>query len=135
VTLENNGMCAPGVSTNTLSKTVEAASGGSRPNEELHVCRERPKWARGFISSTEAVSRTSSAVSTEVADPFPCVPDSVLSDCAAVQTISSNPALFQIITFLNVDIFESLQSTHPNRPLVRSVCRSMREGVWLFAVG
>jgi hypothetical protein len=80
------------------------------------------------------MSSTPSAASTEVADPFPSVPESVLRDHAAAQTIANHPALFKIITPIDVDRFQFLLSSHPNRPLVESVCRSLREGVWPFAV-
>ena len=74
-----------------------------------------------------------SAASTEFAEPLPSVPSSVLQNSAAAQTIFDNPSLFKIITPINVNCFEALLVTHPNQPLVSSVCQSLREGVWPFA--
>jgi hypothetical protein len=103
----------------------------SPPSEQQ--CRwERPKWARGFLWAENAVSLTPSASSTELADPFPTVPDSVLRDNAAAQTIADHPSLFQVVTPINVDCFEALLASHPNRPLVYSVCKSLQEGVWPY---
>jgi hypothetical protein len=70
--------------------------------------------------------------STELADPFPTVLDSALHDKAAAQTISDHPSLFRIVTPINVDRFETLLASHPNRPLVYSVCKSLREEVWPY---
>jgi hypothetical protein len=61
------------------------------------------------------------------------MPDSELSNEAALHTIHSNPHLFKIVTPINVDAFEALLSTHPNRILVDSVCFSLRHGVWPHA--
>ena len=57
----------------------------------------------------------------------------MLQNSAAAQTISDNPSLFKIITPINIDCFQALLVTHPNQPLVSSVCRSLREGVWPFS--
>jgi hypothetical protein len=51
-----------------------------------------------------------------------------------VSTIENNPRLFQIITPINVDRFEKLLETHPNKPFVQSVCVSLREGFWPWAI-
>jgi hypothetical protein len=57
----------------------------------------------------------------------------VLRDPIATHTIASSPLLFRIVMRINVDHFEFLLTTHPNRPLVSSVCKSLHEGVWPFA--
>ncbi|KAF8590909.1 hypothetical protein K439DRAFT_1296790, partial [Ramaria rubella] len=65
--------------------------------------------------------------------PLPFVPESELNNFAAQRTISQNPELFKIVSPINVRRFEELLLTHPNRLLVNSVCRSLREGVWPYA--
>jgi hypothetical protein len=95
---------------------------------------ERPKWVHGFLWSKNSLCSSPSATSTEFADPFPPVPASVLKDDAAQLTIAMNPALFRIVTPINVSRFKALLVTHPNQLLVASVCRGLREGVWPFAL-
>ena len=95
---------------------------------------KRPKWTRGYIWSAHSPSKLPSADATEYADPFPSVPDSVLRDSQALHTIATHPHLFAIVTPINVDRFELLLSSHPNRPLIRSVCKGLRDGVWPFAL-
>ncbi|KIY53833.1 hypothetical protein FISHEDRAFT_32373, partial [Fistulina hepatica ATCC 64428] len=51
----------------------------------------------------------------------------------ALDTIADNPHLFSIVTPIDVDRFEDLLTSHPNRPLVQSVCQSLREGFWPWA--
>jgi hypothetical protein len=130
-TLANTTMFAPHASPDILCRSAEDASELSPPSEEQHRW-EWPKWARGFICAENTASHTPSASSTELADPFPTVPDSVLHDKAAVQTIADHLSLFRIVTPINVDRFETLLISHPNQRLVRSVCKSLQEGVWPY---
>src|SRR5882724_7156774 len=95
---------------------------------------KRPCWTRGFLWLHGAPSRTPSATSTETAPPLASVPTSELNSITANATINAHPELFKIVTPINVDKFESLLVQHPNRPLVNSVCRSLREGAWPFAI-
>ena len=48
----------------------------------------------------------------------------------ALTTIHSNPHLFRIVTPINADCFQSLLSSHPNQPFLKSVCRRLRQGFW-----
>jgi hypothetical protein len=70
---------------------------------------------------------------TEIAKPLPTIPPFELENAEAVNTIKDNPELFKIITPVNVDRFEELLKTHPNRPFVESVCKGLREGFWPWA--
>ncbi|KAH9960229.1 hypothetical protein BGW80DRAFT_1134682, partial [Lactifluus volemus] len=62
--------------------------------------------------------------------PLPSPPTSILSDSATLFTLTNFPHLFQVVTPINVDLFASLLSSHPNRPFVDSVIRGLREGFW-----
>lgn len=73
------------------------------------------------------------ATLSESLRPLPSPPLSELSNATALATIHDNPQLFRIVSPIDVDRFESLLSSHPNRPLVESVCRGLREGFWPFA--
>jgi hypothetical protein len=128
VTPANTPTFAPHAMAGTLGRSAEDTSDPSPPSEQQHW--EQPKWARGFLWAENAASHTPSASSTELADLFPTVPDSVLRDNAAAQTIVDHPSLFQVITPIDVDPFETLLTSHSNRPLIHSVCKSLQEGVW-----
>ncbi|OSD08153.1 DNA/RNA polymerase [Trametes coccinea BRFM310] len=52
---------------------------------------------------------------------------------SALRTIQTHPDLFRVVTPLKVDVFEHLLRSHPNQPLVASVCQGFREGFWPFA--
>ena len=62
--------------------------------------------------------------------PLPDVPSSELISPIPNKTIRDHPELFKIVTPVNIDAFEHLLETHPNRPLVNSVCRGLGEGFW-----
>jgi hypothetical protein len=56
-----------------------------------------------------------------------------LNNAIAVCTLNDNPSLFQIVTPINVNLFQNLLSNHPNPPFVDSVCAGLREGFWPWA--
>ena len=49
-------------------------------------------------------------------------------------TIMSHPHLFKIVTPVKVDRLEQLLTTHPNQPLIQSVCLGFWEGFWPFTL-
>ena len=51
----------------------------------------------------------------------------------AWSTIHAYPNLFHITTPINVEHFYALLSSHPNQPLVTSVCKGLYEGFWPWA--
>ena len=59
---------------------------------------------------------------TEFAELLPSPPASKFDNLEALATIQSHPHLFCIVTPINVDRFQSLLSSHPNQPFVKSVC-------------
>ncbi|EIW83091.1 hypothetical protein CONPUDRAFT_25209, partial [Coniophora puteana RWD-64-598 SS2] len=67
--------------------------------------------------------------------PLPRPPESEFRNKAATDTIRQNPALFKLVSPINVDRFEQLLAEHPNRPFVHSVCAGFRHGFWPFASG
>ena len=70
---------------------------------------------------------------TEIALPLPDVPPLELLNHTALSTLASHPHLFKIVTPINVDCLEKLLESHPNWPLVTSVCKGLREGFWPLA--
>ena len=70
----------------------------------------------------------SSADWTETASPLPPIPSSELANPVATKTIRENPHLFDIVTPIFVDRFEKLLESHPNQPIVKSVCCGLQEG-------
>jgi hypothetical protein len=66
---------------------------------------------------------------------FHCVvpPSSEFDNKSVMKTIRENPALFKIVTPIQVDKFESYLISHPNPSFVQSVCQGLREGFWPWA--
>ncbi|KAF6756998.1 hypothetical protein DFP72DRAFT_809721, partial [Ephemerocybe angulata] len=70
---------------------------------------------------------------SEIAKPLPSPPHHVLEDPDVTSTLESHPHLFRIVTPINIDRFEQLLSSHPNRPFVDSVLDGLRNGFWPWA--
>ncbi|KLO20450.1 hypothetical protein SCHPADRAFT_788857, partial [Schizopora paradoxa] len=49
-------------------------------------------------------------------------------------TLKRHARLFKIVTPINVDRFEELLASHPNRPYVDSVVIALRKGFWPWAI-
>ncbi|KIN94154.1 hypothetical protein M404DRAFT_63218, partial [Pisolithus tinctorius Marx 270] len=64
--------------------------------------------------------------------PLPQPPPEEFENTVAVDTISSNPHLFQVITPINVDHFEELLHDHPNQNFIQSICCGLCEGFWPY---
>src|SRR3984957_17237819 len=94
----------------------------------------KPKFARDLVWADDEPSRMSVGESSEHEPPVPEPPDAEYVRAAMYGTVQSRPDLFRIITPINVDRFEFLLATHPNKPFVESVCRGLREGFWPWAV-
>lgn len=65
--------------------------------------------------------------------PLPHVPSNVLNNQVVINTIAQKPHLFRVVTPLHIQNFERLLANHPNRPLVQSFIRTLREGAWPWA--
>ena len=70
---------------------------------------------------------------TEDAEPLSLPPASIYHNLEALDTIYSHPELFHITTPININHFESLLSSHPNQPFVKSMYQGLQEGFWPFA--
>lgn len=92
-----------------------------------------PKYLRYNLWSMSTNLSPTTAEWSTTAFPLPRPPVSVLSDPISSATISNYPDLFKIVTPINVDIFESLLSTHPNPAFCNSICTALREGFWPWA--
>jgi len=93
----------------------------------------QPKYLHHNIWEADDYFSKSSADWSETAKPLPTIPDSELSNHIVTKTIKENPKLFNIVTPINVNHFELLLESHPNQPLVASMCRGLREGFWPWA--
>ncbi|CDO72461.1 hypothetical protein BN946_scf184980.g2 [Trametes cinnabarina] len=95
---------------------------------------KRPRRFRGFLwDQHDNHAVTPLATLSESMAALPSPPLSELQNTTALQTIRDHPHLFDVVSPLNVDRFQELLATHPNRALVDSVCRGFREGFWPFA--
>lgn len=102
----------------------------ARPN--MH---DRPRYFRNMLWDERESVVTPSVSITESLPPLPSPPIDDPSSAVAWQTIRAHPHLFQIVTPIRADRFEKLLEGHPNRPLVRSFIRGLREGFWPMAEG
>lgn len=93
----------------------------------------QPKYLRHNLWQEGSAPSPTTAEWSEQARPLPRPPLSEVFHPIAAKTIADNPNLFQIITPIKVDVFESLLEHHPNPLFVQSVCAGLREGFWPWA--
>jgi hypothetical protein len=93
----------------------------------------RPKYLRYNIWDPDSDFSPNTADWTLTAEPLEGPPQSELDDEVVKKTIRENPHLFKIVTPIQVDVFESYLSSHPNQNFVKSVCKGLREGFWPWA--
>ena len=93
----------------------------------------QPKYLRHNLWDQSSTLSPTTAEWSETARPLPRPPISETTNPFATQTIADHPDLFQVLTPIKVDVFESLLKDHPNPPFVQSVCAGLREGFWPWA--
>lgn len=120
-------------STPARSAGREAMGDTNAPKTEELAYGMRPRYLRHNVWDPDSEFSRTTADWTETARPLPRPPLEELQDEVTAKTIRENPDLFKIVTPINVDIFESYLSDHPNQPFVRSVCQGLREGFWPWA--
>ena len=118
----DSNMHVSSVVAGTKKRTAESINRSSAEKVDNNEKWKRPKWVRGYLWSENEISYTPSVTATETAPPLPDVPNSELILPILNKTIRDHPELFKIITPVNIDTFEHLLETHPNHPLVNSVC-------------
>jgi hypothetical protein len=116
--------------------TAEREDTEERSVRRCEVVLEWPKYMqRSVWTSMDDSSRISpTAFCTVTDDPLPRPPPEEFMNSDAVTTIQNNPHLFQIITPIEVDRFEKLLESHPNQLFVQSICDSLHEGFWPWAI-
>ncbi|TDL28544.1 hypothetical protein BD410DRAFT_712050 [Rickenella mellea] len=120
---------SPAAASKKRARPEDVSQASEAANKRAHV----PKWTRGFVWSETEPDTNPSAEATLTAAPFASIPPNELKNLPALRTIAKNPRLFKIVTPFNVDRFEESLADHPNRLLVESACRGLREGFWPFA--
>ena len=111
----------------TKGKTVRSDEYESETKRPRYM--ERSVWTDADTSPL--VSPTAACTLSDEPLPRPSLQE--FSNLDAMQTIHDNPHLFRIVSPINVDRFEKLLETHPNKLFVQSVCVSFREGFWPWA--
>ncbi|KAG6842704.1 hypothetical protein H0H93_003751, partial [Arthromyces matolae] len=87
-----------------------------------------PKYLRyNYYSPKRDRHTPSMAEWSETAPPLPYPPVSAINDAATQKTIRDYSHLFRIVTPINVPYLESISTTHPNQPWVRSLKRCLEE--------
>jgi hypothetical protein len=108
--------------------------GKTANNNQSEPVAKRPKYLRSFVWSDSFNNNFFSPTAryTLSDPPLPRPPlEEFKTD--AMATVRNYPDLFKTSSPINVDSFERLLASHPNRPFVDSVCLSLREGFWLWA--
>ncbi|KAJ6514293.1 hypothetical protein C8R47DRAFT_1282131 [Mycena vitilis] len=109
---------------------VAAMPAADGPSLQLSSTRIRPRYLRSFVWSTGKRRISPTALATESDPPLPGVPVEAFANTALVHTVTHNPHLFKTETPISVVRLEKLLETHPNRTLVASFCKGLREGFW-----
>jgi len=115
------------------ARKPDTEGSNARTKSYHEVLGLRPKYLRYNLWSASSEHTTTIADWSETATPLPRPPSSELNNPIVCQTISENPSLFQIVTPINIERFETLLSDHPNPSFVHSVCSGLREGFWPWA--
>jgi hypothetical protein len=89
-----------------------------------------PHYTCGLLWDDDDDTLSATAQWPLTAKAVPSVPQEEYKNRAAIETISSYPHLFKIITPIKVDCFQSLLTEHTNPALVESVCYSLHNGFW-----
>ncbi|KIY49597.1 hypothetical protein FISHEDRAFT_72909 [Fistulina hepatica ATCC 64428] len=114
------GAICEGMSTETAKRSIDQ--------------KENPRYVRDLVWSDSPHGSKISLAETSLTMPaVPEPPDEECMNLDALWTIAENPHLFKVDTPVDIDQFRELLKTHPNRELVDSVCRSLREGFWPWA--
>jgi hypothetical protein len=93
----------------------------------------RPRFVREYVWSDSESQGTTTALVTEVIPPVPGPPENELLDTVRLNLIKDQPHLFHITTPIQINRLRELLLTHPNRPLVESVCKGLEVGFWPWA--
>jgi hypothetical protein len=104
-----------------------------RPINSATDVESTPRYMRDFVWSDSEYGESASVSMTLHAPALPAPPQDELQDQIVSDTITQHPHLFAIITPVKVDRLEELLVSHPNRPLINSICRGFREGFWPWA--
>jgi hypothetical protein len=94
----------------------------------------RPRFVREYVWSDDDSQSTTTALITETIPPVPRPPRNELLDTTKLNIINNYPHLFHVTTPIRIHRFHELLATHPNRPLVESVCEGLQTGFWPWAI-
>ncbi|KDQ52375.1 hypothetical protein JAAARDRAFT_198293 [Jaapia argillacea MUCL 33604] len=100
---------------------------GSELERFLHVGSGAPRYMWDLVWEFAEDSFSCAVGNTFFCPPIPNVPPQELSNPVVLNTISSHPHLFKIVTPINVDEFENLTRGHPNQALIQSVVKGLHE--------
>ena len=124
-----------GASTITSAKTATKQDTGAKtarkgPNEVFGL---QPEYLCHILWNEGSTLSPTTVEWSETALPLPCPPLSETSNPILNKPIAGNPDLFQVLTPIKVDVFESLLKNHFNPAFIQSVCMGLCEGFWPWA--
>ena len=94
----------------------------------------RPRFVRDYVWPDVELRDSTTALASQVFAPVPEPPQNELMSVEKWDTITSHPHLFRITTPIDVKHFCELLISHPNCPLVESMCKGLDFGFWPWAV-
>ena len=108
--------------------------GRTANNNQSELVAKPPKYLRSFVwSDSFGNDFFSPTARYTLSDPPLPRPPPEEFETEAMTTVRHHPHLFRATSPIDVDAFERLLLSHPNRPFVESVCVSLREGFWPWA--
>lgn len=116
--------------------TLRASAKLRRENEDTPLSsfwNVRPRYARDLMWSKDEPEHPSTAQMSVTLPPVPFPPPCEVGDQTAQLTLQRFSQLFDIVTPIRIHTFSTLLRSHPNRPFVASVLRSLKEGFWPWA--
>lgn len=119
--------------TSATSATVESNTALLNTIRRYEDDRSPPKWMRTLIWDDNDDAPSPLQLYSIDHPPLPSVPTSVACNDSIISTITNHPHLFKVVTPLNIPELAQHLQHHPNRPLVDTFIRMLREGAWPWA--
>jgi len=127
-------MCDPNVPMEGMLQAAVALPVRSKaPSCNVHW-EHRPWFICDYVWSDVEMLDVMTALVMEMTPPVSEPPQNGLVNIERWNMISSRPHLFCVTMPINIHGFCEMLASHPNQPLVKSVCKGLCEGFWPWAV-
>jgi len=127
-------MCVPNVPMEGMLQAAVALPVRSKAPSCNVRWEHQPRFIHDYVWSDVKMLDVTTALVMETTPPVPEPPQNELVNIERWNTISSRPHLFCVTMLINIHCFREMLASHPNQPLVKSVCKGLCEGFWPWAV-